>query len=214
MEDYNIIWKGGIAFIGPMLLVLLACFKYTDPSFTWLSFLFWALLPLLMIHETEEYVIRVNGGITEGGFQEYFNTKTFARLNPPRPDYPLTNGYELFTNAFAWFFAIISALTIYITPWVGIGLIVFLFIMNGIMHTAIFQFTEKGANPGFYTTWLILNPYSVVILFYAYTTNAFTTLDYIVGIIFGFLVFLAFLLTTRSKLKSFELSQEPGESQK
>lgn len=214
MEDYNRIWQGIGSFTGPMLLVLLICIKYTNPSFTWLAFLFWAFLPLLMIHETEEYIIRINGGITEGGFQKYFNLKTFGRLNPPRPDYPLTKGYEFWTNMFAWFFAIISALTIYIAPWVGIGLIVFLFIMNGLMHTAIFQLTEKGANPGFYTTWLILNPYSVVVLFYAFTINAFTTLDYILGSVLGIVVFIIFGLNTRSKLKSFELSQKPGESTK
>jgi hypothetical protein len=214
MKDYNVIWQGIGAFMGPILLVLLIGIKYTNPSFTWLSFLFWAFLPLIMIHETEEYIIRIDKGICKGGFKEYFNLRTFGRLNPPQPDYPLTEGYEFWTNMVVWFFAIISALTIYITPWVGIGLIVFLFVMNGITHTAIFQFTEKGANPGFYTAWLILNPYSVVVLFYAYTTNAFTALDYILGILLGLVVFIIFNLITRNLIKSFELSQEPGESQK
>lgn len=213
MKDYNVVWQGIGAFLGPMILVLLICIKFTNPNFTWLSFLFWVFLPLIMIHETEEYIIRINRGITKGGFQEFFNLRTFARLNPPQSDFPLTKGYEFWTNMVAWSFAIISALTINITPWVGIGFIVFLFIMNGIMHTAFFQLIEKGANPGFYTTWLILNPYSVVVLFYAYTTNAFTILDWILGIILGFVVFLIFNLITRSKTKSF-LSQEHGESQK
>ncbi len=43
--------------------------------------------PLIMIHETEEYIIR-------GGFKEFSNLKTIASADPPRPDYFLTKGYE------------------------------------------------------------------------------------------------------------------------
>ncbi len=100
-----------------------------------------------------------------------------------------------------WVWTVLGALTIYILLWVGIGWIVFLFIINGITHTRIFQLKETGANPGFYTSWFVLNPYSVVVIFYAFKINVFTTFDWVLGVILGIAVFamMGFITTSRSK---------------
>jgi hypothetical protein len=193
MKDYNPIWQRAVTLLGPIVLTLLICIKYTDPSFTWLAFFYWAFLPLVWIHETEEYVIR-------GGFREWANLKSPFSLDPPQRDYPLTPGYQLWVNVIAWIWPILGGLLVYTLPWVGMGFLFFLFILNGIQHTIFFQVKEQGANPGFYTAWILLNPYSIVVIFYALKTNALTSLDWLLSIISAVIVFLIFLTITRSRL--------------
>ncbi|MGZ7135485.1 MAG: HXXEE domain-containing protein [Methanobacterium sp.] len=194
MEDYNVIWQRIGAFLGPILLALLISIKFTDPGFSWLAFFYWAFVPLVMIHETEEYIIR-------GGFKEWANLKSPFSMDPPQKDYPLTYGYELAVNMLAWGWAIFGGLLVYTLPWVGMAFIIFMFVLNGIQHTAIFQSKEQGANPGFYTAWLVLNPFSVVVIFYALKTSALTSMDWILSLILGFVVFFILMSITRSRMK-------------
>ncbi|UTB32684.1 MAG: HXXEE domain-containing protein [Methanobacterium sp. ERen5] len=195
-RNYNPILQFVGAFLGPIVLTLLICIKVVNPSFTWLAFLYWALFPLYLLHETEEYVIR-------GDFGEWVNTKSGLTVDPPRKDFPMTPGYQLALNLMAWLWPILGGLTVAITPWIGMGWVVLLFVMNSFMHLAGFQIKNKGANPGFYTTWLLLTPFQVVVVFYAWYTNALTSLDWILSIILGVGLFLFFLSVTRRRISLY-----------
>jgi hypothetical protein len=178
MMNYNAVWQRAAVFLGPVILTLLICIKWTDPGFTWLAFLYWVHLALIMIHETEEYVF-------PGGFTRFVNTETILGKNPPEANSPATPGYTLFVNMSIWIWAVLGGLTADTLPWIGMGLIFFQIVINGIQHTAIFQIKKTGYNPGFITTWLILNPFCVVTIFYGYKSNIFTTMDWVLALIVG-----------------------------
>jgi len=65
------------------------------------------------------------------------------------------------------------------------GLNIFQLLINGIQHTIIFQIKKPGYNPGFITTWLVLNPYCVLTIFYAYYIHALSTIDWLLALILG-----------------------------
>lgn len=177
-QDYNQIWQRLAAFLGPILLTLFIFIKFTDTSFTWIAFLFWIHLPLIMIHETEEYVF-------PGGFEKFANYDTILSKDPPQPDSPLSPAYGLFVNMSIWFWAILGGLTANILPWVGMGLILFQLLINGIQHTAIFQIKKQGYNPGFITTFLLLNPFCVLTILYALKFNFLNSTDWILAFVLG-----------------------------
>ncbi len=202
-QTYNQIWQRIGAFLGPILLTIFICFKFTDPSFTWIAFFFWIHLPLIMIHETEEYIF-------PGGFAKFINTETILGNNPPEPDSPTSPGYVLFVNMSAWILVIIGALTANIYPWIGMGLIIFQLLINGIQHTAIFQVKKQGYNPGFFTTWLILNPFCILTIFYALKFNILTSMSWILAFVVGigyFLLLISNTLRLRKQEDSSKISK-------
>lgn len=195
-KTYNDIWTRLGAFLGPILITVFICVKFTDPGFTWLAFLYWVHLPLIMIHETEEYIL------APVGFEKFANYFTVLSKDPPEENSPLSPAYKLFVNMSIWIWAILGGLLVYIVPWVGMGLIIFQLLINGIQHTIIFQIKKPGYNPGFLTTWLVLNPYCVVTIFYAYYSQALTSMDWILALVLGvgFIgVLLAKTMSKRSK---------------
>ncbi len=193
-EKYNLIWQRIATFMGPVLLTLIICFKFTDPGFTWIAFLYWIHLSFIMIHETEEYVF-------PGGFIKFMNTETVLSKNPPEQDSPGSPGYILFVNMSIWIMVIVGALTANFLPWIGMGLILFQLLINGIQHTAIFQVKKQGYNPGFLSTWLILNPFCIVTVFYALKFNILTGMDWILAIALGVGYILILLSNTMRKRK-------------
>jgi hypothetical protein len=192
-ENYNLIWQRIAAFLGTVLLTIFICFKLTDPGFTWIAFLYWIHLAFIMIHETEEYIF-------PGGFPKFINTETILGKNPPEIDSPATPAYTLFVNMSIWIWAILGGLTANILPWIGMGLVFFQLLINGIQHTAIFQVKKTGYNPGFITTWLILNPFCVVTIFYAFKFNILTSMDWILAAIVG-IGYIGILLTNTMRLR-------------
>lgn len=142
-----------------------------------------------MIHETEEYVF-------PGGFVKFFNTDTIFSKDPPELDSPVTPGYGFFVNISFWIMAIIGGLTANILPWIGMGIIIFQLLINGIQHTVLLQVKKPGYNPGFFTTWLILNPFCVVTIFYALKFNILTSMDWILACIVGGAYILILMLNT------------------
>ena len=194
-KTYNNIWERVGIFLGPILITIFICFKFTDPNFSWLAFLYWIHLPLVMIHETEEYIL------SPIGFEKFANFYTVLSKDPPEEDSPLSPAYKLFVNMSIWIWAILGALLVTVLPWVGMGLIFFQLLINGIQHTIIFQIKKPGYNPGFLTTWLVLNPFCVVTIFYAYYANALSSLDWLLALILGVGFIGILLLKTTSKRK-------------
>ncbi len=142
-----------------------------------------------MIHETEEYIF-------PGGFVKFFNTDTIFSKDPPELDSPVTPGYGFFVNMSIWIMAIIGGLTANILPWIGMGIIIFQLLINGIQHTVLLQLKKPGYNPGFLTTWLVLNPFCIVTIFYALKFNILTSMDWILAFIVGGAYILILMLNT------------------
>jgi hypothetical protein len=188
-ENINFIWQRIGAFLGPVLLTIFICLKFTDSAFTWIAFLYWTHLALIMIHETEEYIF-------PGGFVKFANFDTILSKDPPEENSPLTPGYGFFVNMSFWIMAIIGALTANTLPWIGMGIIIFQLLINGIQHTVIFQVKKMGYNPGFLTTWLVLNPFCVVTIFYACKFNILTSMDWVLAFIVGGAYILILMLNT------------------
>ena len=67
----NRIWQSATLFLAPLLIVLLVWYRPELDPYQWLLCLH---LPLLMFHESEEYVL------APVGFKEFFNLKRPVRL--------------------------------------------------------------------------------------------------------------------------------------
>lgn len=191
----NNIWQRLATLLGPILLTFFVSIKFTDPNFSWLAFLFWIHLPLIMIHETEEYIL------SPTRFEKFANYDTVLSKDPPEEESPLSPAYGLFVNMSIWIWAVLGALLVNFLPWVGIGLIFFQLLINGVQHTIIFQIKKTGYNPGFLTTWLVLNPFCVITIFYAYYIHALSTLDWLLAIVLGVGFIGVLLAKTMSKRK-------------
>jgi len=163
---------------------------------TFYQFLLWLHLPLLMIHEIEEYVL------SPLSFKEFFNLKTpFGSKTDP--NYPLDEGYVFQVNILiAWPAIIIGAILFDIAPWVGFSMMLFEVTINNLMHTVIFQPDKPIYNPGLITNSVLLLPLGTVTFITA--LQFFNWYDWVFSIILGGVVvgLLAFKTTSRvGKLK-------------
>jgi hypothetical protein len=59
----------------------------------------------------------------------------------------------------------------------------------------IFQVKKMNYNPGFLTTGLVLNPFCVVTIFYAWKFNILTSMDWVLAFIVGGAYILILMLT-------------------
>ena len=84
----NRIWQSATLFVAPLLIVLLIWFKPDMDLYQWLLCLH---LPLLMLHEAEEYVL------APLSFKEFFNLKgPFGSKTDP--NFPLDDAYVFQVN--------------------------------------------------------------------------------------------------------------------
>jgi len=193
IQKINRFWQSSNLFIAPVLLVVLIYFRDT---MTFYQFLLWLHLPLLMIHEIEEYVL------SPLSFKEFFNLKTpFG--SKTNPNYPLDEGYVFQVNILiAWPAVIIGAILFDIAPWVGFSMMLFELTINNLMHTVIFQPDKPIYNPGLITNSVLLLPLGTVTFITA--LQFFNWYDWVFSIILGGVVvgLLAFKTTSRvGKLK-------------
>jgi len=193
IQKINRFWQSANLFIAPVLLVVLIYFRDT---MTFYQFLLWLHLPLLMIHEIEEYVL------SPLSFKEFFNLKTpFGSKTDP--NYPLDEGYVFQVNILiAWPAIIIGAILFDIAPWVGFSMMLFELTINNLMHTVIFQPDKPIYNPGLITNSVLLLPLGTVTFITA--LQFFNWYDWVFSIILGGAIVgsLAFKTTSRvGKLK-------------
>jgi hypothetical protein len=106
----NTLWQimGGL--LAPVILVLLLIQKYTDPHLNLYQWLLWLHVPVLFIHEYEEYVLPPDG------FKKFVNTHTLLSLNPPQDDTPLNDQMIFVSNIVGWIWAVAGALLAQIAP--------------------------------------------------------------------------------------------------
>lgn len=185
----NRLWQSATLFIAPILITVLVWLRPTMDLYQWLL---WLHLPLLMLHEAEEYVLAPTS------FKEFFNLKTFAGSGT-NPDYPLDDGYVFQVNiVLAWPVIILGALLAPVAPWLGFSMIWFELIINNIMHTVLFQGAKPSYNPGLITNSFLLLPYATVTLIVA--AGFFTPLDWLLSVIVGGAIVAFFGTKTRGRI--------------
>lgn len=190
----NTAWQLIGAFTAPVLFTLLAILFFTYPALNMYQWLLWLHLPVIMIHEFEEYT-------APGGFKHFINTKTILATDDDRKDVPLNEPYIFLVNPLLiWPWVIIGAV-LYTIPWIGFAAIIFQFAINNLQHVITFQLKNRGYNPGMFTTMLLLIPYCVIVTWYVIAYNVMTSTDWVLSfILFG--VILGVLLTiTHSRMK-------------
>lgn len=178
-KKINNVWQllgGGV--LAPVLITILGMIWFFCPDLNRYQWLLWLHLPLLMIHEFEEYVL-------PGGFKEFINTKTFVAMIPPVEDVPANEPYIFAVNIGFWLWIILGALLANVAPWVGFGPVMLQILINNFTHTFLFQGQQRGYNPGLITTILVLMPYCTLVIGYIILTQAFTPLDWFLGIASG-----------------------------
>jgi hypothetical protein len=192
----NRIWQSATLFLAPLLAVLLIWFRPQMDLYQWLLCLH---LPLLMFHESEEYVL------APLGFKEFFNLKTpFGSKTDP--NFPLDDAYVFQVNiVLAYPIVILGALLANVAPWVGLSMIWFELVINNMMHTIMFQGAKPSYNPGLVTNSFLLLPYGMVTLLVA--TGFFTPLDWVLSLVLGLGVAAMLGLKTRGRLAMLKTSQ-------
>ncbi len=191
----NRIWQSATLFFAPPLVVLLVWFKPAMNLYQWLLCLH---LPLLMLHESEEYVL------APLSFKEFFNLKSpFGSKTDP--NFPLDDAYVFQVNiVIAYPVVILGALLANLAPWLGFSMIWFELIINNAMHTIIFQTAKPSYNPGLITNSFLLLPYGMVTLLVA--AGFFTPLDWVLSLVIGVGVSAALAMKTRGRLAKLKAS--------
>ena len=189
----NRLWQSATLFLAPILIVLLIWLRPSMDAYQWLL---WLHLPLLMLHEAEEYVL------SPMSFKEFFNLKTFAGSKTD-PDFPLDEGYVFQVNIMiAWPVVILGAILAPVAPWLGFSMIWFELIVNNIMHTILFQGAKPSYNPGLITNSFLLLPYGTWTLLTA--VGFFTPLDWVLSVVAGAAVVAFFATKTRGRLAQMQ----------
>ncbi len=195
----NKLWQlAGGGLLAPTILVLMVCWLVTDPTLDKYQWLLLLHLPILMIHEYEEYIM-------PGGFKEFLNSKSPLAPKVLKEDVPLSEPYLFFVNIIVlWLWIILGAVFAKTIPWIGLGPILLQILINNVTHTIAFQKKQKGYNPGLITTIVLLMPYNVFVIWYIIKYNVFTQNDWIYGLASGLIVpVILFSITmTRNKLAS------------
>lgn len=193
-KDLNTAWQliGALTF--PVLFTFLFIVYLTTPGLNMFQWLLWLHLPIIMLHECEEYIF-------PGGFKDFFNRKTIFSPTPLKEEIPVSEPYILFVNPIlVWPWAILGAV-FYTFPWIGISLVFFMLAINNVQHIVIFQFRQRGYNPGLFTTMFVLMPYCTLVLWYVLVHPVMTTTDWILAFAVAAGVFLTLMSTTMMRRK-------------
>ncbi len=170
----NHLWQSMNLLLVPILLTLLILFKERMTLWMWLMALH---LPILMIHEVEEYVL------SPEGFKEFINKRSPLGTGSDS-DFPLDEGYIFQVNIIiAWPLIILGAALANIAPWVGMSMIWFQIIVNNLMHTIGFQKGKPTYNPGLITNCLIIVPFCVYAIYQA--CGFFRWYDWVLSLLLG-----------------------------
>jgi hypothetical protein len=175
----NMLWQTIGGLLAPLILMILLIQKFTDYNLNLYQWLMWLHIPLLFLHEYEEYVI------SPDGFKKFVNTHTFISLNPPQEDTPLNDLMIFVINIGAWIWAIAGAIFAQTAPWIGAGFLIMQILINVITHTVVFQLKHKAYNPGLVTTLLLLIPYITFVFWYIVANNLFTSMNWILTFVLG-----------------------------
>ncbi|MFH1641038.1 MAG: HXXEE domain-containing protein [Candidatus Omnitrophota bacterium] len=195
------IWQLSTGILALFIIAILIVWRRFDPKVNIFQWLFWLHLPLLMLHEFEEYIF-------PGGFKEFFNTKTLFALPKPHSNVPLGNPMIFIINIGAWVLIIIGALLANIAPWFGAMMVVFELI-NVVGHGGLFQLRYRGYNPGFITATFLLLPYIAIFFYLSITKNLLNSAEYVLSIVGGITLALLLPAFAAISIKSFKRKTSP-----
>ncbi|TSA37132.1 MAG: HXXEE domain-containing protein [Verrucomicrobiaceae bacterium] len=185
----NYFWQSATLFLAPPLIVLLIWFRPSMDAYQWLL---WLHLPLLMLHEAEEYVLAPTS------FKDFLNLKSPIGSKTD-PDYPLDEGYVFQVNILiAWPMVILGAILAPVAPWLGFSMIWFELLLNNAMHTIGFQVGKPTYTPGLITSSFLLLPYGTWTLLTA--ASFFTPLDWALSVLVGAGIVAVLAAKTRGRL--------------
>lgn len=179
LAQVNRLWQSLAGILAMLSLTLLFIQKATDSSLYFYQWLMWLNLPLLFLHEYEEYVINPDG------FKKFANNDTFLATNPPQENFPVDDFMILVVNLFAWTWGLLGALLAQVYPWIGASFLIFQILINCLSHPLSFQFNSKGYNPGLATTLLLLVPYITFSFWYIISHQVFTVTDWQLTVLLG-----------------------------
>ncbi len=187
METVYRIWPkvGGIAAI-VILLGLLVWF-ILDPLLNVFSWLFWLHLPVLMIHQFEEYVF-------PGGFKKFFGSKMLNIDSEFMSDRTIFIG-----NVGMWFVIAAAAIVGTKAIWFPVMLLIFN-AGNSLAHSLPFAIKARGYNPGFLSSLFLMLPFTVYVVLSVINANLMTTVELIVAIAGG-LILLVCLVSGGATIK-------------
>jgi Protein of unknown function with HXXEE motif len=170
----NHFWQSMNLLAAPIFFTVLVLFKHNMTLWMWLMAMH---LPILMIHEIEEYVL------SPESFKEFVNLRsTIGSGN--NPDYPLDEQYVFQVNILlAWPAIILGAALANVAPWIGMSMIWFEVIVNNVMHTIGFQKGKPTYDPGLLTNCLVLVPYCVYAIYVA--SGFFRWYDWALSVLVG-----------------------------
>jgi len=198
----NMLWQTIGGLFAPVILVLLLIQKFTAPNLNVYQWLLWLHVPLLFLHEYEEYILNPDG------FKKFVNTHTLLSLKPPQEDTPLNDEMIFVINMAGWIWAIAGALLARIAPWVGAGMLIMQILINGITHTVIFQWKRKAYNPGLATTLGVLIPYITFVFWHIIASSLFTPTDWILTFALGVGVSVSLPIWSITQNKDFIAGQK------
>ena len=195
-EKANHVWQvTGGALIAPIALTILITGRFMEwdiPTYTWLL---WLQVPVLMLHEFEEYVL-------PGGFKSFFNHDTVFASEVPGDNTPLNEGYVFAVNIISvWGWGILGALLAGVAPWVGFSLVIFNILINDVQHSVLFQIRHQGYNPGLITTMVLLLPYGTFMFIYVIANGVLSPLDWVLAVVLSLAVMGTYGGITRSHMK-------------
>ncbi len=190
----NRLWQIGAGIVALPIIATLFLWWRSDPEANMFVALFWLHLPLVMLHEFEEYVY-------PGGFKEFFNTHTFAAASRPQPNVPLDEPKVFLVNMVGWVLITAGAVLTDTVPWFAMMIVVCQCATNIVAHGVAFQLTHSGYNPGLATAILLFVPYFVVVFWISIDRSFLSPPEYALsalgGVALGLLLASSMKMTTR-----------------
>jgi hypothetical protein len=190
LHRFNQVWPraGGLLALG--IAIALLVWRQMDPHVNLYSWLFWWHLPIIMVHEFEEYVF-------PGGFQRFFNG-VFARSG--RKGFPLDDKGVAAINMGAWGLILLGAVVGLRAVWLPVALVLFNLINVG-THAILFQTRRLGYNPGLFTGLFLTTPYAAYLLAGLMGSGLMSVADLGLATLLGGLLFLGITTPTIVRLR-------------
>lgn len=145
-----------------------------------IGFILWISLITLFIHQFEEYRY-------PGYFPGMINVALFSSTRPDR--YPLNPNTAFLVNTIVgWVVFFLAAVFANSLIWLGIATIL-VSVGNVVAHTFLFNIKGKTRyNPGMATALILFLPLTFYFFYILVTKNLASPLDYLLGLILGFIM--------------------------
>ena len=192
----NRVWQLSTGILAVCIIATLIIWYLLNPNLNIFQWLLWLHLPLLMLHEFEEYVF-------PGGFKEFFNRESPLALSEPQSNVPLNNLMIFFINIGVWILIVIGALLVGVAPWFGAMMVVFE-LVNIVGHCGLFQVRHRGYNPGLITATFLFIPYVAIFFWLSINRNFLTPAEYVISIVGGIALALLLPIWSEASIKRFK----------